>query len=228
MAYENVGQRHDGNDDNHFLSGAVRIEASAINQRLVARRSCDPPATASEFRPTSAWHGARTQQSMNQTHDAPPLLMDQVRDACRLRHLSPRTEEAYCHWIRGFIVFSGTRHPSTLGSPDIEHFLSSLATDLHVSASTQNQALCALLFLYRNVLRLDLSAVANVTRVRTPARLPEVMNRSEVRAVMGHLSGVMRSRGSIQLPRESGRGRSYSPQDASAEIRGGARPHCLW
>ncbi|MEO8682197.1 MAG: integron integrase [Vicinamibacterales bacterium] len=116
--------------------------------------------------------------------------MNQVRDACRLRHLSPRTEDAYCHWIRRFIVFSGIRHPSTLSSPDIERFLSSLATDLHVSASTQNQALCALLFLYRHVLRLDLPAVENVTRVRTPARVPEVMSRSEVRAVMGHLAGV--------------------------------------
>ena len=116
--------------------------------------------------------------------------MDQVRQACRVRHFSHRTEDAYCHWIRQFIVFHGSRHPSSLDAADIERFLSSLATDRHVSASTQNQALCAVLFLYRAVLHVDLPAIVPTVRVRTPPRLPTVLNRSEIRSVLAHLSGV--------------------------------------
>ena len=89
-----------------------------------------------------------------------PRLLDQVRAAMRTRHLSPRTEEAYVGWIRRFIFFHGKRHPSLLGEPEITHFLSHLATHEHVSASTQNQALAALLFLYQRVLDRELDWLA--------------------------------------------------------------------
>jgi integron integrase len=119
-----------------------------------------------------------------------PRLLDQLRSACRLRHFSRRTEEAYCHWTRRFIVFHGKRHPSALAGPEVTQFLTSLANDHRVSASTQNQALCALLFLYRIVLKCPLPDNLEVPRVRTPPRLPVVLTRTEVRAVMAQLHGV--------------------------------------
>ncbi len=122
---------------------------------------------------------------------APPRLLDQVRQHCRLRHFSPRTEDAYLHWIRHFIVFHGKRHPATLTAADVTAFLSALATR-GVSASTQNQALSALLFLYRHVLHHDLGQVPPPVRAQTPTRLPVVLSRDEVRAVLGHLTGVPR------------------------------------
>lgn len=93
-----------------------------------------------------------------------PRLLDQLRSACRLRHFSRRTEEAYCHWTRRFIVFHGKRHPSALAGPEVTQFLASLANDHRVSASTQNQALCALLFLYRIVLKCPLPDNLEVPR----------------------------------------------------------------
>ena len=120
----------------------------------------------------------------------PPRLLDQLRATCRLHHLSRRTEEAYCLWVRRFIVFNGKRHPRELGPETVGRFLSSLATDRHVSASTQNQALCALLFLYRAVLATPLPPLPSIVRARTPTRLPVVLTRAEVRAVLGQLSGV--------------------------------------
>ncbi len=116
--------------------------------------------------------------------------MDLVRQACRLRHFSPRTEEAYAGWIRRFIIFHRKRHPSEMGPADVEGFLSSLATQNHVAASTQNQALQAILFLYHNVLRQPLGIVSGIVRARTPQRLPVVLARTEVRGVIGALSGT--------------------------------------
>jgi len=123
---------------------------------------------------------------------AKPRLLDQVRAACRVRHFSRRTEEAYLTWIRRFIVSSGKMHPQSLGEPAISAFLSSLATERHVSASTQNQALNALLFLYRTVLRIDLPTFSGIVRARTPARLPVVLTRDEVRKVLATLHGTPR------------------------------------
>jgi len=80
----------------------------------------------------------------NSSHEQAPRLLDQVRDAIRLRHYSRRTEQAYVHWVRRYVLFHGKRHPRTLGAPEVESFLSALATDRQVSASTQNQALAAL------------------------------------------------------------------------------------
>ena len=121
-----------------------------------------------------------------------PKLLDRVRQRIRMRHYSRRTEEAYVHWIRRFIVFHGKAHPSTMGAAEVSGFLTWLAVRQKVSASTQNQALSAVLFLYRDVLGQDLGALPAVVRARTPERLPEVLSREEVASVLRELSGTMR------------------------------------
>src|SRR5437016_754986 len=118
-----------------------------------------------------------------------PKLLDQVHQAIRTRHYSPRTEESYVHWIKRFIFFHNKRHPVEMGEAEIGQFLSSLATNSHVSASTQNQALNALLFLYREVLKKDIGYVNGVVRVKRPHRLPVVLTRQEVRSIVGCLDG---------------------------------------
>jgi integrase len=116
--------------------------------------------------------------------------MDRVRAAIRTRHYSPPTEEAYTYWTRRFIVFHGRVHPSTIGAPEIGAFLTWLATEQHVSASTQNQALSALLFLYRDVLHVEIGEIDRVLRAQAPRRLPVVLTREEVACVLKHLTGV--------------------------------------
>ncbi|MGH6690755.1 MAG: integron integrase [Gammaproteobacteria bacterium] len=118
--------------------------------------------------------------------------MDRVRRAVRVRHYSRRTEEAYATWIRRYIVFHDKRHPTELGADDIARFLSHLATDRHVSASTQNQALSAVLFLYRAVLGIDVGRVEAVVRAAVRPRLPVVLTRAEVSAVLAQMQGVPR------------------------------------
>jgi integron integrase len=119
-----------------------------------------------------------------------PRLLDRVRLAARVRHYSRRTEEAYVAWVRRYVLFHEKRHPSELRPAHVAQFLSSLATSAKLSASTQNQALSALLFLYRVVLGIDLGNVGTVVRARTPQRLPVVMSRDEVARVLGQLTGV--------------------------------------
>src|SRR6266478_2005124 len=121
-----------------------------------------------------------------------PRLLDRVRDAIRARHYSRRTEDAYVGWIRRYIFFHGKRHPAELGAAEVTRFLSSLAVDGHVAASTQNQALGALLFLYRDVLELDLPWLDGIVRAKRPDRLPVVLTREEVAAVLRPLTGVPR------------------------------------
>jgi integron integrase len=118
-----------------------------------------------------------------------PRLLDQVRQALRTRHYSPRTEKSYVRWIARFVVFHGKRHPREMGGPEIERFLTDLATRGRVSASTQNQALSALLFLYQEVLRRPLDPISGIVRAKRPARLPVVLSREEVRALLEHLHG---------------------------------------
>lgn len=118
-----------------------------------------------------------------------PKLLEQVREAIRSRHYSCRTEKAYVGWIRRFILFHGKRHPAEMAEAEINAFLSHLAVEKHVSASTQNQALSALLFLYRYVIGRDVGDLGDVIRARKPKRLPVVMTREEVRAVLNRLSG---------------------------------------
>lgn len=118
-----------------------------------------------------------------------PKLLDQVRQAIQTRHYSYMTGRAYVHWIKRFILFHNKRHPAEMGEAEIGRFLSSLATNSHVSASTQNQALNALLFLYREVLRKDIGYVSGVVRAKRPHRLPVVLTRQEVRSIVGYLYG---------------------------------------
>jgi integrase len=113
-----------------------------------------------------------------------------LRRTCRLRHFSPRTEEAYCYWTRRFIVHHQMRHPETLGAAEVAAFLTALGETQHVRASTQNQALCALVFLYAHVLQRPLGDLPTITRVHTPPRLPVVLTRDEVRRLLDRLDGV--------------------------------------
>jgi integron integrase len=121
-----------------------------------------------------------------------PRLLDRVRDACRARHLSRRTEQAYVAWIRRYILFHDKRHPSEMGAPEVTKFLTALAVDCQVAASTQNQALSALLFLYKDVLEADLPWLDGIVRARRPERLPVVLTRDEVRAALAGLAGAPR------------------------------------
>jgi integron integrase len=123
---------------------------------------------------------------------AAPKLLDRVREAIRTRHYSRRTEDAYVHWIRRFILFHNKVHPSTIASREISAFLTWLAVQQRVSASTQNQALSAILFLYRTVLQVDPGRVEHVPRAVAPVRVPVVLSADEVRAVLRRLDGVCR------------------------------------
>jgi integrase len=120
----------------------------------------------------------------------PPQLLERVRQRIRAKHYSYRTEKTYLHWIRRFILFHDKRHPRELGGPAIERFLTSLAVDRKVSASTQNQALSAILFLYREVLEVELPWLDGVVRARRPERRPVVLTREEVSRVLAQLNGV--------------------------------------
>ena len=119
----------------------------------------------------------------------PRKLLDQVRDAIRLKHYSYRTEQSYVGWIRRYILFHSKQHPKDMGGAEVEAFLTHLAVERHVSASTQNQAFSALLFLYRNVLNQDLGALEAV-RAKRSNYLPTVLTKGEVRSVLENISGV--------------------------------------
>jgi len=119
-----------------------------------------------------------------------PRLLDQVRQAIRTRHYSPRTEETYVGWIKRFIFYHNKRHPAEMGEKEIAQFLSSLASDSHVSASTQNQALNAILFLYHEVLGNGIGYVNGVIRAKKARRLPVVLTKEEVESVLGRLGGA--------------------------------------
>jgi site-specific recombinase XerD len=114
----------------------------------------------------------------------PKKLLDQVRDAIRLKHYSHRTEETYVQWIRRYILFHKKRHPAEMGVPEIEAFLTHLAVTDNVAADTKNQALNALVFLYRHVLQQELDSRIDAIRARRPQRLPVVLPPEEVREVI--------------------------------------------
>ena len=143
--------------------------------------------------PVGGWPSRALVVRESRRPDAPkPGLLDRVREAIRARHFSRRTEEAYVAWIRRYIVFHDKRHPAEMGALEVTKFLTSLAVDGHVAASTQNQALSALLFLYKDVLEVDLPWLDGVVRAKRPARLPVVLTRDEVRAVLQRLEGAPR------------------------------------
>lgn len=119
-----------------------------------------------------------------------PRLLERVRDLIRVKHYSIRTEEAYLHVIRRFILYHHKRHPKEMGVDEIRQYLSHLATDENVAASTQNVALSALLFLYREVLLIDLPFVEGVERAKRPKRVPVVLTTKEVRKVLAHITGT--------------------------------------
>jgi len=119
-----------------------------------------------------------------------PRLFDHVRDRMRVKHYSMRTEDTYLQWIRRFIFLHGKKHPREMGGPQVEAFLSHLATGARVAASTQNQALSALLFLYREVLHVDLPWLDGVVRAKRPKRVPVVLTENELRALLAQLEGT--------------------------------------
>lgn len=118
-----------------------------------------------------------------------PRLLEEVRRRLRVKHYSLRTETIYIGWIKRFILANGKRHPRDMGATDLERFLSTLAVQGQVASSTQNQALSALLFLYREVLGIDLPWMENVVRAKRPRRLPTVLSREEVQALLAQLDG---------------------------------------
>ncbi|TZF85252.1 integron integrase [Cognatilysobacter lacus] len=124
-------------------------------------------------------------------------LLDMVRDRVRLRHYSLRTERAYVSWVRRFVVANGRRHPRELGGADVERFLTDLAARDDVASGTQNQALAALLFLYREVLGIKLPWMQDVVRAKRPRRLPVVLSRSEIDRLLGAMDGSSRLMASL-------------------------------
>lgn len=120
-----------------------------------------------------------------------PRLMDQMRDAIRRAHYSLRTEKSYLHWVRRYILFHGKRHPREMGAVEVTAFLTSLAVDRQVSASTQNQAKAAVLFLYKQVLNVRLPWLDGIAQAKRQRRLPVVLTHGEVRQLLDQMDGVM-------------------------------------
>ncbi len=130
------------------------------------------------------------QWSVEQGVTPKPRLLDEVRHRIRAKHYSRRTEQSYTHWIKRFILFHGKRHPNDMGASEVEAFLSSLAVERNVSASTQRQALAAILFLYKEVLSVDLPWLDGITRAKERVRVPVVLSKSEVVRLLTVLDGV--------------------------------------
>ena len=118
-----------------------------------------------------------------------PRLLDQVGNVIRVKHYSIRTEQSYVQWIRRYILFHNKKHPKDMGEKEINAFLKHLAVNRNVSASTQTQALSAILFLYKEVLGQEIGFIENIYRAKKPKRIPVVFTRDEIRAVMKHLKG---------------------------------------
>jgi integron integrase len=148
-----------------------------------------PSVTGSQPAPSSP-SGSAPHMPSTPVTAAQPRLLDRVRQAVRTLHYSPRTEDAYVYWIRRFIFHHGVRHPQEMGADEVRTFLSNLAVNEHVSASTQNQALNALVFLYRRVLNRNLGLIEGMERAKRSQRVPVVLSRDEVRALFKCLDGT--------------------------------------
>jgi integron integrase len=120
----------------------------------------------------------------------PPKLLDQVRNQMQLKHLSRRSQDAYVHWIKRYILFNEKRHPAQMGEKEIQDFLTFLAVEEDVASSTQNLAFNAILFLYKEILHKELGTIAEVVRAQRPKRIPEVFTRTEAKQVITRLTGV--------------------------------------
>jgi integron integrase len=166
-------------------AGDDRFDKSRQHVRLVSSRT----RREEEFF-VSTLVAPKPAQSGGSSNRHPLPLLDQVRAAIRFRHYSLRTEDTYVHWIKRFILFHEKRHPVKLGEAEISQFLSALAMEQRVSAATQNQALNALVFLYRHVLKLDVGQIENIVRAKQPHRLPVVLRKHEVKALLDALEGV--------------------------------------
>lgn len=121
---------------------------------------------------------------------AQPRLLDQVRACLRVKHYSKRTEEAYINWIKRFIIFHNKKHPNEMGEKEIKEYLTSLAVEGKVAASTQNQALCAIIFLYKEVLKKKIGNLEDIIWAKKPKKLPVVYTRDEVKTVLKNLTGT--------------------------------------
>lgn len=133
---------------------------------------------------------ATSRPALHDTPAQPPKLLDRMRAVLRVKHYSLRTEQSYTHWAKRFILYHHKRHPSEMGAPEVEQFLSDLATERNVSASTQNQAMHAILFLYKDVLGVDLPWLDGITRAKVSKRLPTVLSQREIQALLRHVSGT--------------------------------------
>lgn len=166
------------------------IEGSASGAKKATTTA--PAATAASAKPASAPCGAVKDSPGTYDPKGSKRLMDCVREAIRSRHFSFRTEETYVQWIRRYIFFFKKRHPKDMGVGEINTFLSHLATHGRVAASTQNQALSALLFLYGQVLGVELPRIEGVIRAKRPKRLPVVLTPAEAKAILNKMEGTHR------------------------------------
>jgi site-specific recombinase XerD len=138
---------------------------------------------------TSTQIDGLTQHLSLSSSPQPSRLLDQVRESLRLRHFSLSTEKSYVYYIRDFILLHDKRHPKDMGAAEVRTYLSHLATNRHVAASTQTVALSALLFLYRQVLGIELPYIDDIERAKRPQRVPVVFTRSEVKQILANLDG---------------------------------------
>jgi len=126
-----------------------------------------------------------------------PKLIEQLRNELRLRHYSLKTEESYVNWYKRYVHFHGVRHPAQMGADEVGRYLTHLAVERHVAASTQNQALNAIIFLYKHVLKTDVGLIQNIVRAKRPKRVPETLSREEVQQVLEGLTGTWRLMGRL-------------------------------
>jgi integrase len=162
----------------HFLEHVVRTQSDPLPALAQARAAL-----------TLLYDGLLGIHLGELPQPPPPRLLERLRHVLRVRHYSRRTEDCYVHWARRFILFHHKRHPRSMGAAEVEQFLTHLAVEEHVSASTQNQALNALLFLYTQVLDIDLGRL-DAVRARRGKRLPVVLSVEEVRRVLEHVRGA--------------------------------------
>ena len=188
-----MGSARDRDPDSPHVSGSARPPWPPLMQRLPA----STPVSATPGRLPSGALGPGDPQrssplpvpSTGPSFPQRPKLLDRLAEALRARHYSPRTEQTYRHWVKRYIFFHHVRHPAEMAESEINAFLTHLAVREKVSASTQNQALSALLFRSRHVIGREVGDLGEVIRARKPTRLPVVMTREEVKAVLGNMTG---------------------------------------